>query len=770
MKIETKQTPSSGATGVPESQESTLDTGEPPEPAATENPEQPGLQLPDNAVNLVPYLLEYAESDAPDAEEVRKFIRDDLPDQIIRHFEEDDRNREGKMRKEAEITKLLLGDLEPKKEPFANCANMHEPILLVSMLRLVSRVHSTIFAPGQPIARAQLNTSTEAEREDAITRSENWQFSKEIPDFQAQSWRYLWSFFCYGEGIFDSYRDFVHGVNRHEFLSSDDFVYPYIRSSVAPDMSDVPRKTRVRHPYKRDLKDMERLGFYAQVDKVVAESGSHDTGRDEPVKDVVDKAEGRSRSDHTYDAPYEILEQHTWTTLPGSKEDVPVVAVVSRKHRVVLALYSRYIPDEMDRSRFNQQTAEFEQYIAAMERYSQELEIHQQSLQAEGMLLDRLQQPDVPPDESQQIAGAVQRERPPAPVEPSRPPWLQDDENGTPKPPEPIKQKVLERFSRGTCIDIPNSSYGIGIGTALLPHQMAANIMLNQYIDASTQAISNTAVMSDAVKFPKGVTTINPNEVITVRGIPPARQLSDYFFRFDHQPPNPQLLQGVQQQKAAADAISSAPDVLSGVKEGDETFRGMATRVEQATKQLAALTAKAMVPLTQVFKNNAALNFQFMPEIPKTVDTRDPASGKVVPIQVSRELYRDSYEVIFAADLSFASRATKVSEADDAMGLILKGIPPKLLPMVFELQGVARALAKCFHARGMHDMAAYVLGDNEVAMRLAKAQMEPPPGGPQPGGPNAPSIPNGQTARPPGAPPQHQIPVGTPAAGAQEQR
>ena len=769
MKIDTKQPASSGATGVPENTDALQSPDDLPEPAQTENPEQHGLQLPDNAVNLVPYLLQLGETD----EKVKKFINDELPEQVIKHFDEDDRNREGRMRKIAEITKLMLGDLEPKKEPFVNCANLHEPILLVSMLRLVSRVHSTIFSPGQPIFRAQLNSQAGADREDAITRNENWQFSKEIPDFQAQVWRYLWSFFCFGEGVFDSYRDLVHGVNRHEFLSEEDFVYPYIRSSVAPDMSDVPRKTRVRHPYKRDLRDMERLGFYANVDKVVADDGSHDTGRDEPSKDVVDKAEGRSRSDHTSDAPYELLEQHTWVELPYSDEEIPVVAVVSRRRKIVLALYSRYIPDETDRTRFNQQQSEFQQYTSAMEQYAAAAQAHLEGLQVEAQLLDRIQQPDVPQDESHQIAGAVQRDRPQAPVAPSKPAWMQADEQGNPKPPEPVKQKVLERFSRGTCIDISNSSYGLGIGTALLPHQMAANIMLNQFVDAGTQANSNTTVMSDAVKFPKGVTTINPNEVITVRGVPPSRQMSDYFFKFDHQPGNPQLLTAVQQQKAAADGISSAPDVLSGMKEGDETFRGQATRVEQSTKQLAALAAKAMIPLSNVAKNNAELNFQFMPEVPKTVDTRDPTSGKVVPVQVSRDLYRDGYDVIFAADLSFASRATKVSEADDCIGLLLKGIPPQLLPMIFEVQGVAHALSKCFEARGMHDMAAYVLSDQQVAMRMAQQQAAPPPGPgggpPKPGAPPQPSVPTGQPAHPPGSPPEHQIPVGTPAQAAQEQ-
>jgi hypothetical protein len=281
------------------------------------------------------------------------------------------------------------------------------------------------------------------------------------------------------------------------------------------------------------------------------------------------------------------------------------------------------------------------------------------------------------------------------------------------------------------------------------------------------------------VKFPPGMTSISPNEIIKIRGVPPD-QVEKAFFRFEHPPANPQLMQWVSMQESASEEISSTPDVLSGAKEGDETFRGQATRVEQATKQLSAIAAKAMVALNQVAQNNGLLNFFFLPEI-KEVDARNPATGQIEPITVSRDLYRDRYDIIFSADLSFASRATKVSEADDAMALLIKGVPPQVLTLVMRPEGLGAAIRKCLQARGMFDLASYMFSDQEIGQKIMQQQqmaaqqaaMAGGPGGPPPGaggphppgpqGPPPPSIPDGQPSSPPPGP---QNPQGTPAAAA----
>ncbi len=730
------------------------------QPAATENPLQPGLLLPDDVTNLVPFLLEKSDSDP----KIKKFLERDIVEQVIKHFNEDWDASSGWREKRLARMKLFLGAIEPKNFPFQNCANMHVPIMATRILRLATRVWSEIFTAGQPVFAAQSSSQLGTDRADIITKHDNWQFRREIPDFPKQVMRGLIEFFRDGDCIFDSRRDLNKNVNVHEHLSCDEFVYPYTRKTTASDMSDVPRKTKILFPYKRDLQKAEKDGFYAQVSKVIATDGSNEIEIEQIIKDAADKFEGKDRTENISDAPYYLLEYHGWVTFPYQEEDTPIIAVVDGKTKTLIGLYSRYYDDPEDRGRFDQQTAEHQQYLGAIGRYQQAMVLEQQ-------LLERLKLQDVSLEESLQVAQQVQAQRPSQPV---APPWLQDNMDG----PLPCKQKIIERFSHGTCIENPDGSHGLGLGMLLMPHQAAANILLNQFIDQGTRANTETGFMHENFKLDPGVKTINPGEILRVRGVPPDMIDKAYF---PIRPPaaNQQLLNGVQMQEQAADGISSAPDVLSGQKEGDETYRGQATRVEQATKQLSVFAQNFLMVLNQVAKNNALLNYQFLPD-EHLQDVEDPATQKTTTIKVTRDLYKNGYDITFSADLSFSSRAAKVAEADDALGMVTKGIPPQVATMIFPPTIFAACARQAFKARGMYDLASMVLSDQEIMAKQAQAQGGPPgaPGGggppgappgapPQPGKPPAPAVPTGQPHNVPGGqPPQTKLQVGVPTQAA----
>jgi hypothetical protein len=228
-------------------------------------------------------------------------------------------------------------------------------------------------------------------------------------------------------------------------------------------------------------------------------------------------------------------------------------------------------------------------------------------------------------------------------------------------------------------------------------------------------------------------------------------------------------------QMSDADAISSAPDVLSGEKEGDETFRGQATRVEQAVKQLTVYASNFLMCLDQVAKNNALLNFMYESD-EHLKDVLDPATQQMTQIKISRDMYRGGFGIIFSADLSFSSRAARIAEADDALGMVTKGIPPQLMTLVCKPQMMAALARNCLKARGLNDLVGLVYTDQEIEDKINAQAAAPPPGTPPAqGGPPGvppqmphPSAPTGQpTATPGTVPPQSRPPVGTPSAAAQ---
>ena len=722
-------------------------------PAQTENPVQAGLQLPDNVVNLVPFLLE--QGAAPGGEKIKKYLEETLPEQISADFEEGMKGREGWMEKRRVRMKLWLGAIDEKKEPFKNCANMHDPIMLSRCLRLSARTFAEIFKQGQPILTAQPNSRLTEERAQTVTKHMNMQLRKECPSFPRHVQRGLHEFFRDGDTVFYSYRDTERNVNVHEHLSPEEFVYPYAIKSVEPDMSDLPWKVVIRHYRKRDLQRMAKSGFISkeQVEKVIKDKGTYEDGVDHPVRDEANAHEGVDRKDFTRDVPYTCLEYHGWSCLPGQDEDIPVRVLMAQEKQIVLGMYQRYYDDPVDKPRFDQQSQEHQQFHQALMTYSQ-------LIKREDDVLQRIQQPDVPPEEAQAIAQQVQQQRPMPPIKPQ---WMseQGDE------PKPCRQKVIEPFSHAVCIENPDGSFGLGIGSLIEPHNMAANIMLNQAIDQGTIANGGLTFIHSLCKLPPGVTSIEPGKLNVIDGIP-LDTMAKGIFQLNLPQPNPMLLQGVNMQHEAADAVSSAPDVLSGEKEGDETFRGQATRVEQAVKQLTVLAGNFMLAMTQIAKNTALLNFQFLPDA-QDLDVPNPITDKPEAITVGRDLYKDDLDLTFSADLTFTSRAAKIAEKDDLLGMVTKGIPPQLASMIFgpQLAVIVGAIVRdCLVARGAGDIAALMPSAQQIQQAQSaaqqQAQMRPPgaPGAPPPGGPAPhPSVPTGQPTNTPGAQPQRtQIP------------
>lgn len=725
------------------------------------------IEFPDDAVNLVPIILEAAETDP----RAKKYIDESLPGEVYDSFKEDCESRKPWMDKLKEISKLYLGDLEPKKQPFANCANMHEPILLERLLRLAARVYAELFPVNAPLFEALPAGALSKDRAEIVTLHDNWQFTKDIPDFKQQIRRALQEFFKSGHCVIHSYFDADTGKNRHEYLGPEEFVFPYTWKPPLADMSDVPRKTRVWRKYKRQILSHTKAGDFCheQVERLFkqASEGNNDDGEDHPLKDLQDKFHGKDRTENKTDAPYMLLEQHTFTTFPGHDDETAVRVVMEYSTKTVLAIYKREIDDPEDSARFDRENQEYAQYVVALEKHLEAAELEQQ-------LLAAAQQPGVDPEESAIIAQQTMMDSPPPPVKPE---WMQFAEDGMPQPPNPCRKKILEQFSIGTCIENPDGSLGLGVGTLLMPFQKTTNILLNQFVDAGTLANSNTLVAHENLKFPPGVTSISPNTINRVRGLPPDG-IEKSIWKLPTTPPNPQLLSAYDRQKEAADGVASAPDVLSGEKNGPETFRGQATRVEQAVKQLTVFAQNFVEMLTNVAKNNALLNYYNLPDW-KLVTVLDPRDRKARELKVERSMYKDDYAITFTADLRFASKAQRIAEADDVLGMLTKGIPPELFTQVFPgPQVIAAAVRKCLSARDQYDLVPYVMDDRAIAMRMQQqamaaqqAQMMAGPGGPPGvGGPQPPAIPSGKPTTAPGAqPPQNHSQQGVPAEAAPSQ-
>lgn len=688
-------------------------------------PDPPG-DLPEEAINLIPHIS--------GSEEGKKFLKE-MGEKILEDFTEDWDSCEQWRNKRLARWKLLVGDLDAKSYPFADCANIHIPVMLERVLRIVHRLYTEMFPDRDVVFTALPSTQLSQDRADILTLHGNWQIRKEQTDFFKQNRRGLMEYVANGDAIFHSSRDIEGRRNKHECLSCEEVVFTYHWKTSQIDMSDVPRKTRVLRKTKNELLALEKKGIYTGF-KVLFDKdkeASFQDGPDLTVRPKVDKFEGKDPPVKSKVAPHTILEYHGWWKLPEQEEERPIVAAVHYKSKTVVGLYIREQEDWKDRARFEAQMQE-------MGEFQQAQQAAQQNAMMEEQATKRLQMPDVPPEEAQMIQQTLLQTKPPPPQAPS---WLKPGVTG----PQPARMVPIEYFSHGVCIENLDGSLGLGLGLLLEPFNAVANTAGSQFTDSATIANVVTAIMPDNVQMEPGDTRLTPGEVHRIRGVSP-EQLNNAIKIIQFPPANPQLMEIVRLMLESADGVASAPDVLSGeAGKANETYRGLATRVEQATKQLTVLALNYLELLTNVLRNNARLNAVFMDdvELKRIVDPRTLQSQE---IEVTRKLYLEDFEIVFTADTRFGGREQKIAEADQLVGMVT-ALPPPIAMQMFPPSFIYEAVVRALKARGYHDMVRY-LGPRPPTPAEQPMPMGPP-GGPPPGPPGAapPGPPQGAPAGPP---------------------
>ncbi len=674
--------------------------------------------LPSEATNLVPFLA--------DSEDGKEFL-EKLADKVTSDFKKDWESSEGYRKRRKDRYKLLTGNLDPKTWPFEDCANVHIPVMLERVLRIVHRIYAELFPERDFVFQAVPSSKLGQERADIVTLHENWQLRKEVPDFFRQNRRGLLEFIANGDVFWHSYRDIDGRRNRHEVLNCEEFVIPYVWKTTMVDLSDVPRKTRILRKTRHELEDLAARGIYSGVADLLEKlkTGSFERGPELVVRPEVDRSTGTEAPDSDRQAPYALYEQHSWCKLPGQPRERPVTITVEEQTRTVLYVSLREEEDWKDRVRYEREMAEHG-------RYQADVAFHQSLVQREQQVRARLAMPDVPPDEGAVLAAALDAGSPPPPTMPK---WMRGQDDV----PEAVRLVPIEAFSHGVCIENIDGSLGLGIGLLLEEFNKAADTAASQFTDAATLANVTTMIMPEGIKMDPGDTRLTPGLIHRVRGVS-AETIQNAFKVLQFSPANPQLLEVIRLALDAADGVSSAPDVLSGeAGKANETYRGLATRVEQATRQLTVLATNYIEVLSQVCRNNARLNAVFLGD-EEMLSVIDPRTLDSRQIKIGRDLYREDFEILFSADTRFASKQQRISEADQLVGMI-GALPPPVAAMMFPPSFIYEAVVRSLKARGMHDMVSFL------------PPRPPPPGAGPPPGLQPPGPPGPQPPGSPGPPP-----------------
>jgi hypothetical protein len=591
------------------------------------------------------------------SEEKTKFL-ETMASEICEQCDKALENSSGMREERKKVFETIAGRTKRRNGHWDGCADMKTYLALERVHRLYSRLFVEIFVANRDVFRVNANSQDPDEIEAArlLTAHGNWQINEEITDFLKQQKRGLFEFIAQGTVFFKSSRDVLRNRNRHDVITYDKFIVPYVDTAVEIDLSDMPWKAEVLNYYAHELEDLEEKGTFANLDKVLSRTASHD---DNPVEDSIREKfaslEGLMPDESDKNAPVFFLEYHGFWKLPGEKKRRPVCATVEPKTKSVVRLYVREEDDWKDRVRFEEQTAMLQRYRDAMGVFDQRQAEYQMQLEEYQMLggIDPMGMPLPPPEE-------------PVIIPPPPPKWAQFDELGGVMEPAPIRKVPMELYVRGDCIDNIHGFNSIGFGHILTSLQGIADTAINHFIDAADFGNSSMIVTSQDTLGKKDP-EFGPGKVLRLQNVEPS-QIKSAFEEVRPAGGNPQLLEIVRMAGDYGDSAIAAPAVLSGEPgKSGETYRGISTRIEQATRQLTTAGLSYLQPLTQIMKNNAKLNAMFMDE-----EEVFRVSGTARKIQ--RNLYIRDYSVSFTADVRFVGQQQRVAEVD-ALLQMAGGIP-----------------------------------------------------------------------------------------------
>jgi hypothetical protein len=713
--------------GPVESSEETLPEELPTEDAEAEEGEP---EYDEDEPNLVPIFMKNKKG-----KEALKKISKQVDEDFTSGWDASENYRE---RFSADMS-IYTGELPPKSGPFKYSANTHLPVMSLGLQRIVVRSSAEVFGDWtQPITVAPCSSDFMAVmRSQAMTKHDTYQLTEQMPEFRRQMERAFLLFYMAGDATTRSYRDEFRQRNAHETLSCEEFIVPYVYTSVYPDYSDCPWRVQVLKLYRHELQAYDEQWF--DVEKVLdKEAPSWEDEPEQHFREAMGEREGIVVPDDDSKAPYKILLYEGWcSALPGQERDRFIQAIVDSRTKAVLSLRIHEEPPRSEVERYERQVAELEQYDAAVAAHEQEEMVNtmiRKGLEGSGIALH--------PSFAGQLA--------PKPAPPP-PQWVGDQDPATVTP-EPPRKQPIHMYTHWVNMEPIVGNLGLGHGRQQADFNRAANIAMQQFTDIATAANAGGWMVDESAVETERPLTLEPMKFHKVKTIG-NKSLKDSVMPLRSDSANPQLMEVVRLMLEQGQQAAQAPEIFSGEPgKSGETYRGVQARIEQANKQLSVPTRAAALSVKHVLKNNARLNAIYLDEEAK-VSMLNPLVGQAETITVRREWYELDYHVKIRGDLRFVTQSQRVAEADEVL-MMPKAIPALAQNLHFQWHAAKRALEE----RGRFDMIPS-LGPEPPPPKTAFGIMPAPPMAPSGSQPNAPP-PRGRPARAGGPPGQPTRPAG----------
>lgn len=696
-------------------------------------PTDGAVQFSDDEPNLVPVFMGTKEG---------RLALKDISDRVSRDFDADWEASSEYRRRVAEDNRLRDGDLPPKEYPFKNCANAHVPSMLELESRLTARIEDEVFGDWSEVAQFLPTGAMDKDWAEAVTLHSNWQVREKLDGFQRQMSRAVLMFTHVGDVTVHSYWDPLRRQNTHETLTPDEFVTPYVYVTTKTDYSDLPHYTKICRRYRHEMEAMRDDWF--DVDRVIEKKKpSFEDEPDSPIREARAELEGIETPEDG-EAPYKILWYEGWLELPGRDTQRWCQVIMDHATKALLCVSIHEEVNWQEQQRFEQQSAEMASYQQGVQAHQ---DAHAQIAQNAETLQTHL--PNMHPGAAEPVVNMLAQHQ--AQIQPPPPPpaWMK-----TPAAkPAPPRKDPIYMFAHGVCIESLTGNLGLSFGRILADLNRAQDVALSAFIDAAHLANTGFAMTTEQVEMEDPI-EIAPGAFLKLPGVT-AGQIDANVKFVSFPPANGQLLQLVETFGQMAEAAMQAPNVLSGEPgKSGETFRGINTRVEQATKALTVPTRHFCLLFAQVMRNNAKLNATYLDD-EEVFQVLNHAIGQYQTVTVGKKMYERNYSVSVIADLSFTSKAQRITEADELLAMP-RALPPLQSNLGFQYATAVLAL----RARGRSDIIPRMGAAPPDVPVFGQPTFPPPPIPPQGGA--TPPKPKGAPTPPNGPPSQDDNNSGVP--------
>ncbi len=310
-----------------------------------ENPDEVTIGMPGLEIQIEPDEDSEADFSANLAEYISEDTLEELADELVDAYEEDNNSRKDWMQTYVDGLELLGMKIEERSEPWEGACGVYHPIMAETLVKFQSETIMETFPAAGPVKTQIIGKETPKIRDAALRVKDdmNYRLTVKNTEYRPEHERMLWGLGLAGNAFKKVYFDPSMGRETSIFVPAEDVVVPY----GASDLKTSPRVTHIMRKTANQFRKLVVAGFYRDIDLP-----EPDDTLDDVEKKIAEKMGFRATSDDRY----KFLEMQVDLDLEGYEDKdedgektgiaIPYIVTIEKGSRKILAIRRNWRPDD----------------------------------------------------------------------------------------------------------------------------------------------------------------------------------------------------------------------------------------------------------------------------------------------------------------------------------------------------------------------------------------------------------------------------------------